>query len=192
MIKRKLSRRRRNLLASLLIVAIFLVFGAWLLGHRNDDGAPTAKKSGNNAANVDTTSQPEGMPDTIVKTPEPNPDPDVPGGSTGENAGTGAGPATPSGAFVSNHKPSLSRPGRNQVSSACDTTEGATCVISFTKGGVTKSLESKKTDKNGSASWDWTLQQLGLSAGTWKIEAKATLNGKSKTATDTLDLEVQP
>lgn len=98
---------------------------------------------------------------------------------------------TPSGDFVSNHRPNLSgSPAPNTESSVCATTPGATCTISFTMGGVTKSLEARTTDSNGAAFWDWKLQDIGLTAGTWKIQASASLNGQTKTASDAIDLVV--
>lgn len=184
--------RRKPLFAAALIGLLLVAgAGAWWLWNKNkiqtDSTTQTTVGSG-----VEPTDMPGELPDTVVTTPEPNPDPNVPGGSTGSNASGTAGPAVPAGAFVSNHKPSLSSPGRNQVASACNSTEGATCVISFTKGGVTKSLQAKQTDENGSVTWEWTLQQLGLTAGSWKIKAAATLNGQTKTAEDPLTLDVEP
>jgi hypothetical protein len=97
----------------------------------------------------------------------------------------------PSGDFVSNHRPNLSgSPAPNIISSVCTTTPGATCTINFTKDGVTKSLTSQTTDRGGSSYWNWTLQEVGISSGTWKIQALATLNGKSKSTNDALDLVV--
>lgn len=99
----------------------------------------------------------------------------------------------PSGNFVSNHRPNLSgSPAPNQMSSTCNTTPGATCQISFSKDGVTKSLPAQTTDKGGSTYWSWKLQDLGLTAGTWKIEAKAMLNNQVRTAIDALTLDIAP
>jgi len=183
--KRKKVRilTRRRLILVLPVVAVLAV-GTWFLWFRGADMPNSAESAETEFSE---------LPDTVIKTPEPNPDPNVPGGSTGSSAGENVGPATPSGAFVSNHKPSLSVSGRNQMASACSTTEGAVCVISFTKEGVTKSLEAKQTDKKtGSVTWEWTLQEVGLTAGLWKVKAIATLGGQSKTAEDPLMLEVTP
>jgi hypothetical protein len=100
----------------------------------------------------------------------------------------------PSGDFVSNHSPSLSNKptAPNLESSVCTSTPGASCKITFTKDGVTKSLAATTTDRGGSAYWDWKLQDIGLSAGTWKIQAVATLGGQSQTSNDARDLEVAP
>jgi len=99
----------------------------------------------------------------------------------------------PSGDFVSNHHPNLGgTPAPNTISSVCTTTAGATCTISFTNNGVVKSLAAQTTDRGGSAYWNWNLQQLGLTPGSWQIQASATLNGATKTTNDVLNLEVAP
>lgn len=110
------------------------------------------------------------------------------------NSVTITGPLiAPRGTFVSNHHPNLSgNPAPNLESSACTTTPNASCKITFTKNGVTKSLESRTTDLNGSAYWDWRLQDVGLTTGSWDITAIAAANGKSLTTTDPLKLEVAP
>jgi hypothetical protein len=100
----------------------------------------------------------------------------------------------PTGGFVSNHHPNLSgSPAPNSLTSVCNTTPGATCEITFTKGDVTKSLPSETTDAGGVAYWNnWTLQSVGLSAGSWQVKAIASLNGQTKTALDALALMVSP
>jgi cytoskeletal protein RodZ len=99
----------------------------------------------------------------------------------------------PSGTFVSNHRPNLSgSPAPNTIASVCNSTPGAKCTITFTQKGVTKSLPEKTIDDNGSVYWSWQLQDIGISTGTWKIQAIATLNGQTKITTDSLDLVVSP
>jgi hypothetical protein len=99
----------------------------------------------------------------------------------------------PSGNFVSNHHPNLSgSPSPNEIQSTCVTTSGATCTIVFTKGSETKQLPVQNTDLEGAAYWSWKLNDIGLSAGTWKVQAKAALGSQTKTTSDALDLEVKP
>jgi hypothetical protein len=99
----------------------------------------------------------------------------------------------PTGNFVSNHHPNLSgSPAPNTISSVCYTTPGATCVIRFSNDNTTKTLSSQTTDQNGYTYWNWKLQDQGLSAGTWSVEAIATLNGQEKTAKDPLNMSVAP
>jgi hypothetical protein len=101
----------------------------------------------------------------------------------------------PTGDFVSNHHPNLSgSPAPNTMTSVCTTTPGASCKISFTNTstGVVKSLPSQTTDAGGSTYWGWKLQDIGLSAGTWKIQATAGSGDQAKVATDPMDLVVEP
>lgn len=100
----------------------------------------------------------------------------------------------PSNGFVSNHHPNLSgHPAPATLTSVCTTTPGARCTITFTKDGVTKSLPTQTTDRGGSAYWnDWSLQSIGLTAGSWQIKAVATLGSQTEAATDSMDLVVSP
>lgn len=110
-----------------------------------------------------------------------------------QSGGTNAELIAPSGNFVSNHHPDLSgTPNPNQMQSVCVTSSGATCTIVFTKGSITKQLPPQATDLEGAAYWSWKLQDIGLTAGTWKIQAQAQMNGRQKTADDALTLEVGP
>jgi len=117
-------------------------------------------------------------------------------GSTSQSSGstTQATLTTPLGNFVSDHHPNHGgSPAPNTITSVCSTTPGATCIISFTMNGVTKSLPKQTVDAGGSTYWNnWTLQSVGLTAGSWKIQATATLNGQTATATDAMDLVVSP
>jgi hypothetical protein len=99
---------------------------------------------------------------------------------------------TPTGDFVSNHHPNLSgSPAPNRLTSVCTTTPDASCMIIFTKDGVTKSLGAQVVDAGGSTYWNnWKLQDIGLTAGTWTVQAVSTLNGQTKTASDALNLVV--
>lgn len=92
----------------------------------------------------------------------------------------------PSGNFVSSHEAGMN----SLVASSCVTTSGAICTISFTKSGVTKTLPSQTTDREGAAFWEWTPKQVGLSPGEWTIEAKANKSGQDKTAKDAEVLKV--
>lgn len=101
----------------------------------------------------------------------------------------------PTGEFVSNHHPNLGgSPAPNTMTSVCTTTVGVSCKITFTNAstGAVKSLPSQTTDAGGSTYWDWKLQDIGLTAGTWKVEAIASYGGQVKTTTDIMDLEVAP
>jgi len=112
-------------------------------------------------------------------------------GSNNKPAGPALALITPSGDFVSNHHPNLSgSPAPNALSSVCNSTPGASCQITFTMDGVVKSLPARTADSDGSVFWDWKLQDIGLTVGSWNIQAIASLNGQTKTASDSLDLVV--
>lgn len=111
--------------------------------------------------------------------------------SGGKPSGSSLALVTPFGDFVSNHHPNLSgSPAPNSLSSVCNSTPGASCQITFSKDGVSKSLPAQTADSNGSVFWDWKLQDIGLTAGSWKIQAIASLNGRTKIASDTMDLVI--
>lgn len=101
----------------------------------------------------------------------------------------------PQGNFVSNHHPNLSgSPAPNKMQSSCTTTPGATCQITFTNtaDGTIRSLPAQTTDPGGTAIWNWSLKDISITEGTWKVQAVATLEGQTKTADDALNLEVKP
>jgi hypothetical protein len=142
---------------------------------------------------------------------ETNPDKNVPvakenkGGSGGisspktdENASSidapssDVTPADPMGTFVSNHHPNLSgKPAPNTVSSTCSTTPGVNCLIRFTNGNITKELPTQRTDVNGNTAWTWTLQDIGITQGEWKITAVAINGNKTATSSDPMALSVE-
>jgi hypothetical protein len=111
------------------------------------------------------------------------------------NDGSNATFIAPTGDFVSNHHPSLSNnpSGSGYLTSTCSTTPGATCQITFTKDGVTKSLAVEVTDAGGAAYWNnWQPSDIGLTQGSWTITAVAKLGSQTLTANDALQLEVEP
>lgn len=119
----------------------------------------------------------------------------APASQPGDQKSDSGGAATvnilaPTGNFVSNHTP-----GQNgsptEEASVCNTTPGASCQIIFTKDGITKSLSAQITDRGGATYWNnWTPKGIGLSVGEWKIEAIASLNGKTQSAVDAKKLVV--
>ncbi len=98
---------------------------------------------------------------------------------------------TPTGNFVSNHHPNLGgSPAPNSMTSVCNTSPGANCRISFTNGGTSKSLSAQVTDAGGATYWNWKLQDIGLTAGDWRISATSSLNGQTLSSTDPMTLTV--
>jgi hypothetical protein len=110
----------------------------------------------------------------------------APGGNK-DSAGSGKTLVEPTGNFVSSHHvTSISN-----LSSTCNSTPGATCKISFTKDGITKSLPTKTLDDGGAAYWSWRTSDIGLTQGNWNVKATVKLGDQSKSATDALVLEVK-
>lgn len=95
-------------------------------------------------------------------------------------------PINPTGDFVSSHSITLT----GTELSACTTTAGAQCQITFTLGTTTKSLANQTTNNNGSTSWDWTPQSIGLTPGSWQVTAVATNGSKTASTVDVNKLVV--
>ncbi len=175
------------LIILLLIIAFVIIF---LLNDNKKKISTTVKQpitstNKSNPAPVTTKSTTTSSASTSSKSNNSNPT------NTQPTANTPA-PISPFGNFVSNYTPNLSgSPSPNLIQSTCNTTPGATCVISFSQNGVTKSLAPEVTNSNGASYWTWHLQDIGLTVGYWNITAKATLNGKSTSTGDTLKLNVQ-
>lgn len=94
----------------------------------------------------------------------------------------------PSGDFVSAHNVQMS----SILTSVCNTTPGANCYIKFEKNGTTRVLTTETTDEGGSAYWNqWTPADVGLSPGTWQVQAVATLGGQTKSTNDAKDMTIQ-
>ena len=114
-------------------------------------------------------------------------------GNSSAGSVAAVGLLSPTGDFVSNHHPNLSgSSASNSVTSVCNTTPAASCTISFTQNGITKSLSAETVDSGGSAYWNWTLKDVGLTTGSWSIQAAASLGGQTKTATDAMMLTISP
>lgn len=110
-----------------------------------------------------------------------------------KNAAPGGGASgvliQPFGTLVSNHFP-----GKNGTStkeqSTCNTTPGAKCYIQLknvSTGKVTR-LTEQTVDGNGTAFWEWDANTL--TSGTWEVTAVASLDGQTKSVTDSIKLEV--
>jgi hypothetical protein len=138
----------------------------------------------------------ETQPNTPGRTANPNTkgeaaSPNTDGTATDPDKGT-ANPGnvnllTPSGNFVSNHRPKDNRADQQAV---CVTTPGASCEIIFTNGSTTRSLPAQTTDRGGATYWTWSPVSANLTAGSWKVQAKATLHDQTKTASDATNLEI--
>jgi hypothetical protein len=109
-------------------------------------------------------------------------------GDTKGNSSSGTNLVAPSGTFVSAHK---NVPVSAALSSVCNTTVGAQCTIVFTSDAVKKSLVAQATDRGGATYWSsWTPASVGLTPGTWHVQAIASLDGQTKTSDDAVALVV--
>ncbi|HEX3568965.1 MAG TPA: hypothetical protein VHT70_04815 [Candidatus Saccharimonadales bacterium] len=185
---RRIFRLRTFLLLAIVIIVLgaAAILYAW---HRHSKINTTLSPTANSATKGEPAASASASPNTTSSTSTNQPGDDK--SSTGSSTPT-ATLVDITGNFVSNHHPNLSgKPAPNIIQSTCTTTEGATCQIIFTMGSVTKMLPAQVTDRGGSTYWTWKLQDIGLTAGSWHIQAKATLGTQVKTADDALTLEVQ-
>ena len=196
--KQSFQRRgqKRRLTVVIIVLGLILVACLWQFGfHKKHaiSGPITAQTQTTTPATSNQTSSTDsGFSSSQTATPSTS-DKTVGGGSSTTLATGSVLPGPPTGTFVSNHRPSLSgttTPSKEQ--SACTTVPGATCYIKFTKDGVVKTLPVQTADNNGSVIWNWDVAQAGFDTGSWQITAIASLNGQSKSATDSLALEVKP
>jgi len=180
---------KARIIAFIIVVALVVLgVGTVLALHHG------AKKQGviNSPAKPATTASQNTKGEPAPSTPA-QPEPTTQPGDNKSNEGGGqtADPSTPlqdpaNSSFAGNHHPGPTE----TVQSVCNTSPGASCTISFTKDGATKSLPTQTTDRGGATYWTWSPQGLGLSPGTWHITATATLGSQTKTASDVLDLMV--
>ncbi|MEI8338967.1 MAG: hypothetical protein WCF91_03520, partial [bacterium] len=107
------------------------------------------------------------------------------------SAATPSGELTnPYGTLISNHRPGQNGSDLN-VMSQCITSPGARCYIKITKGDIIKTLSEKTADNTGSVTWEWNINEAGITAGNWQITAIATQGNQTKTTSDQIPLEVQ-
>lgn len=190
MVKKRLRVTRRSLLFVVLATALIII-GIFLwrhLHHTQKQQIPTTSSPNNPGQATSGTSS---QPTSSDKLPSGNST--MPSNNSGPSNTTTKNVLTPSGAFVSNHHPSLSGSSElRQEQSVCYTTAGVNCYIEFSKGGQTKTLPTKTTDGSGYAYWTWDVKDAGFSSGAWQIKAVAGSGDQTKTASDSLTLDVQP
>ncbi|HVX48155.1 MAG TPA: hypothetical protein VHA05_02245 [Candidatus Saccharimonadales bacterium] len=175
---------------ALTVVAVLIIAGgtAYFLTHKKTE---TIKVTSTRSANTEkaqkkSSDQQSGSNNADNSTP---PASDVPKSVPASTASL----QKPYGTFVSNHHPNLGgSPAPSTEQSVCYTAPGASCHIEFTKGSLVKKLPAETADSSGSVTWNWDIKQAGLSTGSWTIKAVASLNGKTMSAQDDLNLEVQP
>lgn len=173
----KRSRFSTRKLIILAVVALVVVGLALAISHHN---------SSNKTKSQMTTVSSKGE-QAIPTTTASGSDKSTGTSTSSSSSPSGEVPKTPYGSFVSSHSAGS---GDSELST-CLTSAGAKCMITFTKGGVSKTLDEKTTDSDGAAYWNWKPQDIGLSTGSWQIMATASNNGQTATATDTRNLTIQ-
>jgi hypothetical protein len=181
-IKKKFSSRKKTaIVAALLVVGGYLVlafvFKLWPLQRHV---TITASSVGNSLPpNNSTTNKTDSSTSSNDASQTTNDNPKAPTPTDTKTL------TAPSGTFANLY----SADANTQMNSICNTTSGASCQVIFTKGGLSIALPAKTTDSSGVASWAWTPQQIGLTAGKWHVTAKARLGSQTKT-TDNGSLEL--
>lgn len=186
----KKHSKKRVVYSAILVVAVLLIGGFLWHRHNQHKSAPlVTTQTGAATPSPDVpTSQPANDNPTTGSLPNSK---DNFNNQPGRQLSSNITPKAPLGNFVSNHHASLvGSPGPIE-NSTCETTPGAMCQIRFKSGNITKTLPVQKTNANGGTSWDWKLQDINLTAGTWQVTAIATNGDKSASATDALQLVIQ-
>lgn len=180
---------KKGIALTIVVVLIVAAGAAYLLTHKKTETIKvTSTRSASSEKAKKKSSDQKSATDNAVDNNTP-PASDVPKSVPASTSTL----QKPYGTFVSNHHPSLDgSTAPSTEESVCYAAPGATCYIEFTKGSLVKRLPAETADSSGSVSWNWDIKQAGLSTGSWTIKAIASLNGKTMSAQDNLNLEVQP
>lgn len=181
------ARLRRSVTGALIVAAALVVGGC--SAETGDDETPATTTTTTAAAGPTTTTAPttSAAPTTTTPSTAPSTEPATP--PDGDGDGGGPAPQEPTGAFLSAHRLPTGDP-EVTVRSICQTTPGATCVITFTRGDVTRSLPEQTVDETGHASWNWKPAEVGLDLGHWDVQVTATMNGQVRSVADAIGLEM--
>lgn len=179
-----------------LIVVILIALGGGYWWHHNHQGKTTAStvRTNSGVAKVNPN-VPGSTKQSYNPTSGTTASKDQGGNYPGSPPSSSVEPVAPTGDFVSNHHPNLSgSPAPNTETSSCTTTVGVQCQIRFTMNGITKELPAQiTTDGDGSTLWyNWTLQSVGLTQGTWQVTAVAINGSNVVTAQDPIKLVINP
>jgi hypothetical protein len=188
--KIKTRKDKKWIIVSAIVVVVLAgsVGAYWYLSHNTKttqtDNGYYNPKTNNPSTDVPNANSKQGQSSTGIVSPNGQ------DGAVAPTPDSSVAPSTPIGMFVSSHRLDLSGSAPNTEVSTCTTTPGVQCRISFTKNNVVKSLPSQLTDINGNTNWNWKLQDIGLTSGSWKISAIATNGTHTSTASDSMNLEV--
>lgn len=177
--------KNKKLLVPLLVIVLLVVLSIWFFRYRTSGVKLHPQTPTSAGASADNQ---KGQPAAQAQPVAAN-DSNQPGDAKNNNSTSGnADLLAPTGNFVSNHRPGQNNSPLSETS-VCTTSPGAVCQIVFTNNGVTRSLPSQTTDRAGSTFWNgWTPTSVGLTAGSWQVQAKATLGNQTKVANDQMEL----
>jgi ferredoxin len=200
--KKQVKKSRSSLVLSILAIAVVVLVVLFLtkpwssnptkkVENQTTTNHSSVTKTSPNTQSSATNSAPNSATTTTL---EPSSNKVGTGTSTSSGNGnttTTTTITTPSGDFVSAYSVDSDTP----INSVCNTSPSVTCQINFTNtlSNVTESLPAEVTNSDGSTYWQgWEPQDYNITAGIWQITAVATYNGQSTTATDSMNLSVQP
>lgn len=175
----KKNSTKKRLIIFVAVAMFILAAGTFFFVRRSNNSGVTTTPSTTQEEDQAAVEQGESQKNTGSVTTREN--------DKQNNAAAGSGSvAIPEGNFVSSHRANMT----STIESVCTTTSGASCDISFTKDGVTKTLGRKDVNNAGAASWIWTPASIGLTPGSWAITATAQLGGAQAPSKDPINLEV--
>lgn len=177
--KKKTASKKRRIVVGVFIAVVALAVGTFFFVGLGNEAEVTTTPSTTQEEDQVATKQGESQKNAGAVT-TPDNDKQANGAAGSDSV------AAPEGNFVSSHRANMG----STIESVCTTTRGASCDISFTKGGVTKTLGRKDVNSAGAASWIWTPASIGLTPGSWVITATAELSGAQTSSKDPSNFEV--
>lgn len=177
-------------------IAGAMILAAVALAGCGSSGSSGASRSTTVAASTESTSSLVAPTTTDAATPTTTRSHPGDGSSTsvvtnGSQPAAGDPPLEPSGTFLSSHRLSLSGTGApTEARSVCRTSPGASCTIVFTSEATTRQLGPKAVDAAGTAAWDWSAEQVGLTVGHWSVRVTASNGSEVRSVDEAIGLEV--
>lgn len=154
-------KKKRTLIILISTVVVLLAGGIFVLVEHNKKSTIQANQSQTQSKN------PGGATTQTATTPDTN-----------NTATTTRSLPTPTGQILSSATTSLSSGA--MLESTCQTVSGATCDLKLTSpDGTIKYVGAKPVDSSGQVLFDWSAKQIGLSTGTWKVQAITQKDGQT-------------
>lgn len=150
----------------------------------------SSRKHASNTAVVPKQEQQPGTPTTATNTtPSTTPSTATTNPSSNESsAGTASASSTlpaPTGQIVNVDQISLSADIKSSTSpaliSTCQTIVGASCTLKIS-GAQTYTIQPTSSDGNGQFSFEWNAKTVGLTPGSWNVQAIASKGGQTSSS----------